>query len=72
MQNFHDYFFDLPIPKRNELADRVGTTRKVLTSIAGGFKTPSLPMATRIVRSTDGQVGFDGLLATLEKRRGSF
>jgi hypothetical protein len=46
---FHDYFFGLTVRERVGFAKRVGTSRAYLTAVAGGFKFPSVEMATRII-----------------------
>lgn len=72
MNNFHDYYFGLSNTQRDTLAKNVGTTIYNLEGIAGGFKVPSLPMATRIVRAAGKKVTYDMIVATCEKRRGPF
>jgi hypothetical protein len=52
---FHDYFFGLPVPERVMLAKRIGTSVPFLESVAGGFKSPSLRMATRIIDAAGGK-----------------
>ena len=70
MKNFHDFYFGLPVSKRDAYCERAGTTYKYAERLAGGWRLPSLRMAKRLIEAADGKQDFHSLIATWEKRNG--
>ncbi len=71
MQNFHDYYFGLSAQERESYVQRVGTSIGYAELVAGGFRLPSLRMAIRLSRESDGQVDLDSIVRTFEESRGA-
>lgn len=50
------YFFDLPIPKREEFAKKCGTSTKHMQNTAYGYKLPSTELAVAIEKHSGKKV----------------
>jgi len=64
---FHDFWFGLKVADRATYAQQVKTSPGYLEKLAGGFSTPSLRMAARMVRA-DSRVSYDAIVRTSESK----
>lgn len=56
---FPDYFKPLAADEKKRFAKRLGVSLGYLYRLAGGFSTPSLPLAKDIQRLSSGSVAAD-------------
>lgn len=70
MDNFHDFFFGMTTQERVVYAGRIGTSVHYLERIAGGFCLPSLRMAKRLVKASQGKTGYEAIIKTWEAKNG--
>lgn len=70
LQNFHDYFFGLPMKDRELYCKKVNATMSYIERVAGGFRLPSFSMASLLVAASKGKVSYESIIETWENRHG--
>lgn len=67
--SFHAFFFGMPVPARDEYAQKAGTSRAVLTQVAYGNKSIELGFGDVLCALSAGAVTLDDLPLTANAQR---
>ena len=70
MKNFHDYYFGLSTPQRDQFVADAKTTIGYAERVASGYRLPSIPMCARLIKASGGKTSIKAIIETYERRNG--